>query len=213
MARPRFSNLPLDKRQRILEAAAYEFAAHGFNGASLNRIIEAAGISKGATYYYFDDKADLYATVLTEGWRTLLPESGLELATLDRERFWSTLRDVYQRMLKAAEQQPWLIAVGKLVYGPAPSPALGQVVADEFGRALAYLSELIGHGQRIGAIRADVPAAFLVAVVGAAFEAADRWSVAHAEAMGPDALDRLGVTLFDMIERFVAPPVDKDVHR
>jgi AcrR family transcriptional regulator len=206
MPRPRFSNLPSDKRRRILEAAAYEFASHGFKGASLNRIIDAAGISKGAAYYYFDDKADLYATVLTEGWRTVLPPEGLDLATLDRARFWPTLRQVYRRMLEAAGQQPWLIAVGKLVYGPAPSPALGKIIADEFAHALAYLSDLIRHGQRIGAIRADVPAEFLVAVVGATFEAADRWSVGHAEELGPEAMDRLGVTLFDMIERFVAPP-------
>ena len=34
--------------------------AHGFENASLNRIIKKAGISKGAMYYYFDDKMDLY---------------------------------------------------------------------------------------------------------------------------------------------------------
>jgi AcrR family transcriptional regulator len=45
-----------------LEAAAKEFVAHGFEAASLNRILDDAGISKGAAYYYFDDKTDLYAT-------------------------------------------------------------------------------------------------------------------------------------------------------
>ena len=91
MPRPRFDKLPPDKRGRILEAAALEFAAHGFDGASLNRIISTAGISKGAAYYYFDDKADLYATVVLEGWRTLLPAGGLDLASLDRHTFWPTL--------------------------------------------------------------------------------------------------------------------------
>jgi AcrR family transcriptional regulator len=206
MPRPRFDTLPPDKRQRILEAAALEFASRGFEHASLNRIIDAAGISKGATYYYFDDKADLYATVVREGWRTLLPEGGLDLARLDRANFWPTLRRLYNEMLAAAGQQPWLVAVGKLVYGPAPSPKLGKVVADEFAQAMAYLSGLIARGQEVGAIRADVPAPFLVAVVGSAFEAADRWSVDHAEELGPEGMDRLGVTLFDMIERFVEPP-------
>ena len=44
-------------------AALDEFAAHGFHDASLNRIIEAAGISKGSMYYYFDGKEDLFAHV------------------------------------------------------------------------------------------------------------------------------------------------------
>jgi AcrR family transcriptional regulator len=33
-------------------------------GASLNRILEQAGISKGSAYYYFDDKADVFLTVV-----------------------------------------------------------------------------------------------------------------------------------------------------
>ena len=56
MPRPRIARLAEDKRTRILEAAAKEFAAAGYENASLNRILEHAGLSKGAAYYYFDDK-------------------------------------------------------------------------------------------------------------------------------------------------------------
>src|SRR5689334_4521883 len=150
MPRPRFNTLPPDKRQRILEAAALEFASRVFEQSSLNRIIEAAGISKGAAYYYFDDKADLYATVVHEGWRSLLPKDGLDLARLDRASFRPTLRRLNQEMLAAAGQQPWLMAVGTLVYGAAPSPKLGKVVADEFAQVMAYLSALIARGQEVG---------------------------------------------------------------
>ena len=44
------------QQETILRAALAEFAAHGFADASLNRIIEAAGISKGSLYYYFDTR-------------------------------------------------------------------------------------------------------------------------------------------------------------
>lgn len=64
MVRPRFANLPSAQQQAILNAALDEFAAHGFHDASLNRLIDAAGISKGSMYYYyyyyFDSKDDLY---------------------------------------------------------------------------------------------------------------------------------------------------------
>ena len=63
MARPRFQNLDQETRNHILETAAEEFAAQGFDGTSLNRLIESLGISKGSFYYYFDDKADLFITV------------------------------------------------------------------------------------------------------------------------------------------------------
>ena len=54
---------PRAQQQAILRAALDEFAAHGFHDASLNRIIDAAGISKGSMYYYFDGKEDLFAHV------------------------------------------------------------------------------------------------------------------------------------------------------
>ena len=80
MPRPRFEKLPVEKQEQILEAAAKEFTAHGYDGASLNRILEEAGISKGAAYYYFDDKADLYATKLVGN--VLAFTSALERITL-----------------------------------------------------------------------------------------------------------------------------------
>ena len=51
MVRPRFAKLRQSQQQAILGAALGEFAAHGFHDASLNRVIDAAGISKGSMYY------------------------------------------------------------------------------------------------------------------------------------------------------------------
>ena len=64
MVHERFDNLDAEKQERLFEAAADEFASHGFDGASLNRIIDRAGMSKGSLYYYFNDKNDLFATVI-----------------------------------------------------------------------------------------------------------------------------------------------------
>ena len=66
MPRPRFQKLAEEKRHHLLETAAKAFAAHGYEGASLNQILEQAGISKGATYYYFDDKARKYTKSASE---------------------------------------------------------------------------------------------------------------------------------------------------
>ena len=47
-----------------MEAAAQEFATYGFDDASMNRILETVQMSKGAAYYYFEDKVDLFFTVI-----------------------------------------------------------------------------------------------------------------------------------------------------
>lgn len=56
--------LPENKRQNILNAALTEFAEHGYLNASTNRIVKAAGISKGLLFHYFDSKKKLFLYVL-----------------------------------------------------------------------------------------------------------------------------------------------------
>ena len=50
---------------RILDAALSVFAHHGFSGARLDEIAEAAGMSKPNLLYYFRSKDELYRAVLT----------------------------------------------------------------------------------------------------------------------------------------------------
>lgn len=53
-------------RQRILEAARQEFAAKGYDGASLTTLCAENGISKGIIYHYFRDKDELYLLCIAE---------------------------------------------------------------------------------------------------------------------------------------------------
>jgi AcrR family transcriptional regulator len=84
----RFERLDPDRRQRLLAAAAREFAFEGYETASLARIAEEMGVSKPSLYYYFEDKADLYATVVREAWRRLSPQGHVDLQSLDSRSFW-----------------------------------------------------------------------------------------------------------------------------
>lgn len=47
-------------KRRLLEAAFDEFAAHGYAGARVGRIAEAAGVNKQLISYYFGGKEGLY---------------------------------------------------------------------------------------------------------------------------------------------------------
>jgi AcrR family transcriptional regulator len=52
------------KRDQILDGAKSVFATQGFEGASMNDITRAAGVSKGTIYVYFDSKEDLFAGLI-----------------------------------------------------------------------------------------------------------------------------------------------------
>ena len=55
-----FKRLDDDQQYHILTTAMAVFSKHGYKQASTNRIVKAAGISKGMLYYYFDSKHSLY---------------------------------------------------------------------------------------------------------------------------------------------------------
>ena len=52
------------KRQQILEGARRCFLAQGFDGASINDIVKAAGVSKGTVYAYFASKEKLFEALV-----------------------------------------------------------------------------------------------------------------------------------------------------
>ncbi|MCL2882329.1 MAG: TetR/AcrR family transcriptional regulator [Coriobacteriia bacterium] len=58
-----FMELPEERQQAILNAAYDEFGANGYDRASTNAIVSAAGISKGTLFNYFGSKSQLFKTL------------------------------------------------------------------------------------------------------------------------------------------------------
>jgi len=57
---------PERTRERLLQAASREIYRSGYQSASLDRILAAAGVTKGALYYHFDSKEALGYAVVEE---------------------------------------------------------------------------------------------------------------------------------------------------
>ena len=53
-----------DRKQMILNAAMKVFSESGYNGSSVDDIASEAGISKGAIYWHFKNKDDLFKSLL-----------------------------------------------------------------------------------------------------------------------------------------------------
>ncbi len=64
MAIAQNDNLEGVKRQQILDGAKQCFLAQGFDGASMNDIVKAAGVSKGTVYAYFPSKEKLFEALI-----------------------------------------------------------------------------------------------------------------------------------------------------
>ena len=76
-----------DERRRILLASAIEeFAVHGYDGASTNRIAKKAQVAKGLIFRYFDSKEGLFEAALDQACERIFSPPGAPLPTDPFER-------------------------------------------------------------------------------------------------------------------------------
>ncbi len=66
----------VEKMEKILQGAMQEFLAQGYAAASMDRVADAAGVSKATVYSYFQDKKGLFKALIEK---------------LARKRFYSIL--------------------------------------------------------------------------------------------------------------------------
>ena len=210
MPRPRFQKIEADKQRRIIEAAGREFAEHGFDGASLNQVVAEAGISKGALYYYFDDKEDLFATVMESIWERLSEAADFRPESVTAETFWDRYLDLGRAAVAAAESTPWVIGISRAWYAlPYERRREGRLAVlhkmwSTFGRAM------LERGQALGTVRNDLPVELLSEVLLALDQAIDQWMLAHWGEFDHAALSDWSQTYIGIVRRIVSPGAEKD---
>ncbi len=116
------------KRRQIMDGARTVFLSAGFDGASMNDIAHAAGVSKGTLYVYFDSKEQLFEALVREDREQqaerlcVFPPDGGDPATLLRE---------FGRRLVEVIMRPDTIAQVRVVIGAAGRfPELGRAFFD-----------------------------------------------------------------------------------
>jgi AcrR family transcriptional regulator len=203
--RPRFQKLAPAQKAAILRAALDEFAAHGFSAASLNQIIEAAGISKGSMYYYFDDKEELYAHVARGELGRLFEAAGPFPipAARDPDAFWSELEDYYRRIMTAFAASPKLAALARDWFLASASPKLQQAQKEMETALSPWFERALAAGKRARAVRGDVPPKLLIAVVFGMAQAMDAWLLT--QELDTGKVRKLVPMFIGMIRRALAP--------
>jgi TetR/AcrR family transcriptional repressor of nem operon len=58
-------------KEEVAEAALALFCERGYHAVTVDDIVQAAGVTKGAFYYYFADKEDLATDLWRRSWRRL----------------------------------------------------------------------------------------------------------------------------------------------
>ena len=202
----RFERLTAEKRERILETAAQEFAEHGFEGASINRILERAAMSKGAAYYYFADKADLFCTaVMYASDYVQISSMTIDLTSLDRETFWPTFAELHRRPLLRAFERPWLFAVIR-VAGQLPPEFIAREPLASLARTIITTTlGLVKRGQELGLIRVDLEDSLIFAWLQGLDRASDQWLMERWAQLDRAMLTRISDATVEAMHRALAP--------
>jgi AcrR family transcriptional regulator len=160
-------------REKLLTAAFEEIYRKGVQAASLDTILAKAGVTKGALYHHFPDKASLGLAVVDEVVKGLLLERWLGLM----DQYPGDQLTALQRTLRhrATNPGPNEIELG------CPLNNLGQEMSpldERFRRAINAtfdawregFARSLERGQAEGAVRRDVDAKKVAAFVVAAVE-------------------------------------------
>ncbi len=168
MPRPRFQNLEPTRRRALLDAAQREFGSKSYESASINRILEDAGFSKGAFYHYFDDKADLAATVALEAYARPLEVLRDIRTPTTAAAFWEEQERITLLMTERieADRVTYDLMV-RLGHEFMQSPSLLALVMGPLSESARLMMQLWDQGQALGAVRSDLPKAELSSVVSA----------------------------------------------
>lgn len=208
MPRTRFSKLDPTRQQAILNAAAEEFTRSGFEKASYNNIIKRAEVSKGAMYYYFDDKEDLYLTVVRRAIERIVALFDTIPDATDSDGHWQQTEEIYRRMLALMQENAM---AGSLALGyvrARPHIQRAGELDDIYRQARRWFERILARGQAVGAVRVDLPMGLLVAMTAALAHTVDEWLAQHWEQLNhdnPQVLDEIAMKFVDLVRRLAVP--------
>jgi AcrR family transcriptional regulator len=99
---PRVSAVQLEaRRQSILDGARACFARYGYEGATVRRLEEEIGLSRGAIFHHFRDKESLFLAVAED-------DAAAMVETVTRNGLVQVMRDLLARGADDPEVSGWL---------------------------------------------------------------------------------------------------------
>jgi len=146
------------RREAILDAAQELIATEGYHGMRMDSVAEAAELSKGTLYLYFENKDALCAAVATRLLDVLLPviETGLQNTSTGLDAVLQLLQKYYDFTQDNPHHfrfaMEWLSAGERM----DDSTEAFQIYRGRVGHMLSLVVTSLQQGQADGSIRTDI---------------------------------------------------------
>jgi AcrR family transcriptional regulator len=146
-------------RRSLLDAARRLFGEQGYENVSAEELVTAAGVTRGALYHHFEDKKDVFRTLVVEVEEEL--DGRIRAAAEQAETPWGLLEDGVRAALEACLERD--IARIVMLDGPAVLGWDGWDAVDaDFGIAQATLGLQVLQGEGVVAEQPVEPLARMV---------------------------------------------------
>ena len=146
-------------KKAILEASMQLFARRGYHGTSISQIAEATGLTKGALYWHFKGKEDLFLTVLDrirETWQEAIM-GRIETSARVLEKL-EQLFDATSEMVTGSDN-PYSMHLFLVSAGAQPEMSdFEDAIRAAYAGYVKTLADTIKAGQEDGEIKRDVDA-------------------------------------------------------
>lgn len=176
----------------------------GYRGASLTRIVNAAQMSKGALYYYFADKLDLFATVVGERLDVagLVRRSRL-LEAASGPEFWERMSVAARLAAEMVGREPRLIGLVRAFVALPPELRQQGSLSVHVRRGTEEVGRVFAHGQLVGAVRSDLPFDLVLAMWFSVQKTFDSWMLKEWENLGKDGPALMWCAQVDAMKRLL----------
>lgn len=145
-----------ERRQAILTAAEEEFTTHGYSGASMRAISRRAAVSSALLYWFFENKARLFAAVLNrrleQPTAMAFPPAAMDLPPAI---FLRSVAHIYFETISNPEQ---LKLMRLVLREHEREPDLVRTLSETIvSRALGPMQEYLTHQMELGNLRPMQP--------------------------------------------------------
>ena len=149
----------------IMREAQRLFATKGFNGTSINDIVKASGVSKGAIYNHFESKEQLFMTLLDNetsvGFEQL--ELMLDNSQSKLERLIAAIKYTFSNSV-ACPREVCMMQI-EFMMTASRIDTINPVLLKRYNLIHNYFADLLEESKKDGEIRHDVDSDGLVTLV------------------------------------------------
>lgn len=161
MPKSTFLNLDNEKQKQFTQQAMLEFCQHGYDSASISRLVKTMSIAKGSVYQYFDDKQDLYLYLIQHAEQVKLKYVQV-VQRADYPDFWAYYRALFENGINFDLEEPlcslFLYRVGHREASSTVMPLLNSWKI----QAQAFFTTWVEHEKSLGAFDQNISTDLIV---------------------------------------------------